>query len=1464
MTVATAVDATWRLAQLNWLKRTESAALDDGTIAALRTLADSHATAFFRPLLACAAADKADRLAQDLGQLLHLADVFGGKYMLLERLELTTLSKTERAKTAALLLQLEQRLSLVLAAREASQCPVPLSLFLLLMHMLAEIRLFVRITPHSRPNWIDLLLRRLERKSTVADHELVSWDTMRRRLADTYAQLSSTGLSNLEDATTRNATLIQRARLWASTTAPPSHSRYALLSHWSDAMRSRIALLAELPHEPRSIYLRAIMYTWMALSDSERDSVMRAAWSARPYMVGERARVFHSLAAQAPLQFQETFGQYGSHVPWDGRTDADKLGWLQVLTISMADRFRVRLDRLVSSELRRRTSNMQPPAMPFCATDIDTNDKAESGLKVASLEVKLTQMSLSDNERTLQERRQRQIARVLLQPPATMDGQERGVRQRSRLLTSQDQIHVQLLQLAHSSAAMVTQSALALLSMYECDEPGLLWRMPQALISAGSQSEKQTGLHHLREHIALASDVAPGSTYSIVNFLAGMAKHYYREVPEQLDIVLVEVLPLLAAVMPHTGGLSARDLRKNKVEAIVTRSAAFWPASDDHKMQSGIRLPLDAPTRERLQCITALRVAQAQLLTKLVQQSPQDALDLTRLISDFVPEFPEIAPESQGKRTVFNRASHIREDGTRETANARDVESGEYEADRAELRRLIELRARAWLHFLAMMIEQVDEHRVSAEHVVSIAAGLDCLLYRCRDDTDMLQQILSAYVRLNFRFHAILAQAHGERIILPALFDAYTALHPQPETAMIEATWCTLYETSPDAFLFAALWDLAPMIVEAGDGERGASYRASLLHKLLLVTDARTDEIAAQNWRPRRFSESVRRPSMTTERTSATMLRPSISVPLPSSPPGAMSLSIAQSILAPAGASNTFADRMVSETLKLLVTIVAYDPGSQGSEHFIRLFRLLLPHCLDNDVLSSCMDALSGVFKEFVKSSKYRLGTTVARGASGDGAEDMRRTQNDRIAIRREYVALMSAYAAGAGQLTWRQAKSMCVVMRATLKDLAAIKRSHDTDWVGDALQVLARLPDRTLAGRALETLLRHLAPIFAKLAPCARYSGLLDGVARALGEHGYGRQDNIRETVLERYVGPLLERMARRPPTREQLVSTGMLLAALLLHGDADVAPVFESVRPALRCRLLPFISTNLAQLTLAQAQSTPKHSRLGQAATASGTRTAKHSIPDTTKILSLWHYPLQWIDASYSALCALQSERNVRRTVQLGPSAKRVSNLSLGDAIIDDRSLHAMVAQLALALRAALIVLRDAIVNARPQIRAWLARLVRGLLAFLGGSLVAPQQPSAPPVSDVVSGGGSGRRVRTANPATVTAFSLWMLCDQLIADRVLLQPCMQMIRHALQAVLDADWWRPTGAEVCLSASTDASLPLTSGNLADRLHSATDQALATVYTYLATGQRPAGVYNAKVALQRVCAHLEDAQLAGC
>jgi hypothetical protein len=73
-----------------WLKSAEPVTLDTSSLIALRHLAETHSTIFFRPLLACVAADKVNRIVKDLGQLIHLTSVLGGQYILLKSLDLTT------------------------------------------------------------------------------------------------------------------------------------------------------------------------------------------------------------------------------------------------------------------------------------------------------------------------------------------------------------------------------------------------------------------------------------------------------------------------------------------------------------------------------------------------------------------------------------------------------------------------------------------------------------------------------------------------------------------------------------------------------------------------------------------------------------------------------------------------------------------------------------------------------------------------------------------------------------------------------------------------------------------------------------------------------------------------------------------------------------------------------------------------------------------------------------------------------------------------------------------------------------------------------------------------------------------------------------------------------------------------------------------------------------------------------
>ncbi|KAI9598814.1 hypothetical protein BDF19DRAFT_189142 [Syncephalis fuscata] len=475
--------------------------------------------------------------------------------------------------------------------------------------------------------------------------------------------------------------------------------------------------------------------------------------------------------------------------------------------------------------------------------------------------------------------------------------------------------------------------------------------------------------------------------------------------------------------------------------------------------------------------------------------------------------------------------------------------------------------------------------------------------------------------------------------------------------------------------------------------------------------------------------------------------------------------------------------RHVTETLKLLVTIIAYDPTLRIAEHFTKLFRLLLPNCTANDVLSSSIDALSPVMRDFAKHSKY-LDSKTANNNSNFGSnsnnnnnnnnnietksiishittEDTeKRTKNDHIIIRQEYIRLLCVYIEHTGQLTWRQAKCACLVIRSTLKDLVAAKIAHPTEWVGRFLDGLAQIPDRSLITRIIEFFLRQLAPIFNKLFVSADYTGLVDGLARLLGEHNYGNIPSIHELVLDRFIQPMLVGIDRHLAMRDLVGMTGRLLASLLLHRDTDVAALLDTASPQLQCQLLPRICTALAQLTLATTETTTATATATTTTTAAATATMTATMSTTTPIpLSMastatttiamdeskskpvfqrnlsnsrtnpvkatslvWRYPLQLIEAGYTAVLTIQSSKTtIGINHSLGPGARRASLLAVGGVgAVEDATMYSMISQLALSLRVVLLMLgrHPVIADALPM-RHWVSRMIRAFLTFFGNCL-------------------------------------------------------------------------------------------------------------------------------------------------
>ncbi|RKP22995.1 hypothetical protein SYNPS1DRAFT_31314, partial [Syncephalis pseudoplumigaleata] len=791
----------------------------------------------------------------------------------------------------------------------------------------------------------------------------------------------------------------------------PSFTRATVLSQWGEIVRVRIERLVQYPTDPHAVYLGAVMASWTLLSDDDRHRAQLAAWRMEPHVYGERARLLFSLAIQTPATFDEMLRQ---EIPREYLTQPpssmdvagrkyipQQLNWLQLMSTALSERHRIQLNRLVAAGVKRQASTSMPPPLPFISTDVDTERREAFTVGGTLLEAKLSQLGVSDTERLVQEKRERLAERLLFQPAALLDGQERGTRQRVRLLPAQEMIYHQLEALCRHPSGLIATQAVQLINAYERDEPSLLWRSPQSMIGNARTPDRAAGFHRIRCHTSLVAQMPPHSVNSTVNFLMGMAKYGLREKPELLDAILVEVYPLLTALVPHTGRMSVRELRKNKLEPLMASACDFWlqdSRQDGHDalQEIGRGQALSGERKAQLMRTTFIRIAQAQWLTAMVRHSPEECLGLSKIMASFIPDLPQAVPSA-----------------TDTDATASDARL---------LRSLVHLRACAWLNFLVAMIDLVDEHRVSAEHVVSMAGGLDRILRYCYEDALVLPQVLMAYERLSRRFRALLVQASGDPVMLPALFEVYVALHPKPAASQVELAWRTLRDISPDEFLFSALCAVAPIIVgdashHGSDGSdaghdradepggpskkndsadaKGPEHQAWLFFQLLLTLDARMPDhsgLSTSSTLPSAMQHPASAPTIS--RRARTFSNFDNGHAFPTGGPSTISgggagsgstaaydggeaMVMVYSTMASAASAAQYNavlidvnnSRHVTETLKLLVTIIAYNPTLRIAEQFIKLLRLLLPNCTANDVLSSSIDALSPVMRDFAKHS---------------------------------------------------------------------------------------------------------------------------------------------------------------------------------------------------------------------------------------------------------------------------------------------------------------------------------------------------------------------------------------------------------------------------------------------------------------------------------------------------------------
>ncbi|KAF9345509.1 hypothetical protein BGX34_004679, partial [Mortierella sp. NVP85] len=295
----------------------------------------------------------------------------------------------------------------------------------------------------------------------------------------------------------------------------------------------------------------------------------------------------------------------------------------------------------------------------------------------------------------------------------------------------------------------------------------------------------------------------------------------------------------------------------------------------------------------------------------------------------------------------------------------------------------------------------------------------------------------------------------------------------------------------------------------------------------------------------------------------------------------------------------------VADSFKLFLAVIVYDTGSVRSEQFVRILRLVLPHFQEREpeLVANGLCSLAEAFSRFARTSKplvppsflppavaplshqYADDTTwnfsqfslLGKLSGTLAVKGMTWAQNDRVAIKHEFVCLVQEYCDRGGQLIDVQHQQLAMLIRSIIKDYTLLKIPCTTDWIKEYVcRVILPTQSPQLAGRAGMHLTVQFSYGIRAHYKIVDFSGLMKGLALVVEDHRHFLRSSLEFSNLlrERIVITALS-LALKGEWHTASVHVSQakfcsslvdLLLAMVNHCDADTLAELELANPSPR----------------------------------------------------------------------------------------------------------------------------------------------------------------------------------------------------------------------------------------------------------------------------------------------------------
>ncbi|KAF9955542.1 hypothetical protein BGZ72_003631 [Mortierella alpina] len=669
--------------------------------------------------------------------------------------------------------------------------------------------------------------------------------------------------------------------------------------------------------------------------------------------------------------------------------------------------------------------------------------------------------------------------------------------------------------LLNDKAIGVRAAVIHFLSDYMRNEPVLFVRSFFSEIVHARPDRQRDLVSRLHMLLSYSSRLPAAFAYALFNHLLGLLKWFQRNSKPLGFEMLTIILPLLADVVSSTNDIVFKDFKRNKVDVFFAALGRFWfkpHIIPDSMFPNRLTAPDQVLARlgvpQQLFKMTLININQIQFMTMFLYRYPLEEPDIKASIGRFsrMPRLDATDAATTGPK--LEDSQYLPDTSA---TQARFIAA--LPSQNRSLRSLSSLRARVWLHFAHNMVQKTDKKSAERLVLMNILNGVNVILLEHGNDLAIVGQALDLYVTAATRLRRFFSSQNGYGLFFCALFKTYcdsARIVAIRET--IDAAFYRFYLLHQEAFVLQSLGAIVPLMLRNMSSEQ-CDIMAKGLFAFLAALDNPTTTYHSKALGVQSLSETYHERS--------TYGGPQLEIPQWISSLIPKDSKLLQS-------SNVLQKRefSIADSIKLFLSVIAYDPGSLRSEQFVRVLQQLLPFFLEKEptLVTSGLDSLIEIFARFARSSKPLVPPSFVPPAvaprekqdTEDSMCDISRfalfpsprskiqaikgktwAQNDRVAVKHEFICLVQLFCDHGGQLADVQHQQMATLVRSIVKDYTLLKIPCTTEWIKDYLRsVVLPIRNPQHCSRAAIYVIAQFAHALRSQYKVVDFSGFLNGLA--------------------------------------------------------------------------------------------------------------------------------------------------------------------------------------------------------------------------------------------------------------------------------------------------------------------------------------------------------------------------------